>query len=68
MRDGFIIETHEGEEIAFIACTRDGRMRERVERGLELKVDPERFTFRDTRDSDPSRLAAQDDPRGDADR
>ena len=50
MRDGFIIEDYDGEEIAFIACDYDGRMREKVEDGLVRRVDFERFTFRDTRE------------------
>lgn len=50
-RDGFVIYTHAGEEIDFIACTKDGRMRERVEAGLAHRVDLDRFYFADTRDA-----------------
>lgn len=48
-RDGFIIETYSGREVNFIACAKDGRMRDKVERGLELRINFERYTFRDTR-------------------
>jgi hypothetical protein len=52
-RDGFVISTYEGQEVDFIPCTKDGRMRETVERGLAMRVDLGRFTFADTRDRDP---------------
>jgi hypothetical protein len=49
-RDGFVIRSHEdGSEIDFIACTKDGRMRDKVEMGLLMRVDPECFYFEDTR-------------------
>lgn len=50
-RDGFVIQTYDGEEIDFIACEYDDRMRQRVERGLYLRVDLDRFTIQDTRDA-----------------
>lgn len=53
MRDGFVIETYEGEEVGFVACDKDGRMRERVESGLSQRVDTERFMWTDTRDDTP---------------
>jgi hypothetical protein len=50
-RDGFVIyKLDTGEETDFIACTKDGRMRERVEEGLAMRIDLERFYFGDTRD------------------
>lgn len=49
-RDGFIIRDRtNGEEADFIACTMDGRMREKVENGLLLRVDFQRFYVDDTR-------------------
>lgn len=51
-RDGFVIHTYDGEEVDFIACTYDGRMRDRVEEGLAMRVDLDRFTFSDTRDEE----------------
>lgn len=50
-RDGFAIETYAGKEVDFIACTKDDRMRERVLRGLLMKVDDSRYLVRDTRDA-----------------
>jgi hypothetical protein len=55
MRDGFVIETYDGQEVDFIACDYSGRMRERVENGLAHRVDLERLTFRDTRDKEDRR-------------
>ena len=52
-RDGFVIYSQEdGSEVDFIPCTKDGRMREKVDMGLLMRVDVERFYFRDTRDPD----------------
>lgn len=49
-RDGFVITTYDGDEVDFIACDKNGSMRERVERGLAMRVDLDRFIFADTRD------------------
>lgn len=49
--DGFVIvEQESGEPIAFIPSNKDGRMRERVEDGLAMRIDLDRFYFFDTRD------------------
>lgn len=37
-------------KVDFIACSKDGRMREKVEMGLCMRVDASRFYFGDTRD------------------
>jgi hypothetical protein len=37
-RDGFVIRDFDGNEVHFIACTYDGSVRERVERGLLMKT------------------------------
>lgn len=48
--DGFVIVNLADETlIDFIACTKDEPSRERVERGLAMKVDLDRFYFFDTR-------------------
>jgi hypothetical protein len=50
-RDGFVIRSLEDrKEVRFIKCERDGRMRERAEDGLLMKVDLERFFIEDTRE------------------
>lgn len=49
-RDGFAIHSIEtGEEIHFTPCTKDGGRRDKVEHGLLLRVDFDRFYVRDTR-------------------
>ncbi len=54
-RDGFVIRENEtGKEVDFIACDKDWRMREKVEDGLLMRVDFERFHFEDTRDEEAS--------------
>lgn len=54
-RDGFAIyDLKTGEELDFVACSKDGRMREKVEMGLAMRVDLDRFCFGDTRDNDAS--------------
>lgn len=51
--DGFVIIEHKtGEPVGFVASTKTGRMRERVEDGLLMRVDYERFSVYDTRDED----------------
>jgi len=48
--DGFVIyEQESGQPIDFIACTKDEPSRERVERGLAMRVDLDRFYMGDTR-------------------
>lgn len=49
-RDGFVIRDYEGNEVDFVACDKDGRMREKVYAGLAMRVDLDRFYFADTRD------------------
>lgn len=50
-RDGFVIcEDATGAERDFIPCDKGGSARERVERGLAMRVDLNRFFFFDTRD------------------
>jgi hypothetical protein len=50
-RDGFaIIEMDTRKEVHFVACTHDGRLREKVMNGLLLKTDTDRFIVADTRD------------------
>lgn len=50
-RDGFSVRAIEdGKEVDFIRCEKDGRLRERVERGLLMRIDAERFYVADTRD------------------
>jgi hypothetical protein len=49
--DGFVICDWETDEpVAFIASTKDGRARERVEMGLAMRVNPEGTYFFDTRE------------------
>lgn len=48
--DGFVIyEQETGSPVDLIASTKDGSMRERVERGLVMRVDCDRFYVTDTR-------------------
>jgi len=51
-RDGFVISTHEGEEVAFVACAHSSEsMRVRVLSGLLRNMDTDRFCVGDTRDA-----------------
>ena len=44
-RDGFeIVRFSDDEVVKFIACTKDGRQRERVEMGLLINLNAEEFT------------------------
>ncbi len=52
-RDGFVVKTFDGEEIAFIACTYSDRMRERVLAGLLRNMREDCFAA-DTRDKESS--------------
>lgn len=53
VRDGFVIRTIDtDEEIDFILCNKDGRMREKVWEGLAHRVDLDRFYFTDTREAE----------------
>lgn len=50
-RDGFVIVDDEtGEEVHFVACTKDGSTRRKVEAGMVHRVDISRFTVWDTRE------------------
>lgn len=52
-RDGFeIVRFSDGKVERFIACTKDGRWRERVEAGLLINLNTEDFCVRDTREGD----------------
>lgn len=52
-RDGFVVrELETGRELGFIPCSHDGRMREKVETGLILRIDSERSYVEDTREAD----------------
>lgn len=48
-RDGFLILNSSGVEVHFISCTYDGNQRERVERGLLMKIRDD-LIVTDTRD------------------
>jgi hypothetical protein len=49
---GFVIADWDTDEVIdFVACTKQGRMREKVERGLFQRVDLNRFRIDDTHPS-----------------
>lgn len=49
--DGFIIVRHDADEPCdFIDCTKNGHMRDKVEDGLLMRVDFERFYAFDSRE------------------
>jgi hypothetical protein len=51
MSDGFlVVDDATGEVVHFVACTKNGRQRERVEMGLIHRTDIERFTVWDSRE------------------
>ncbi len=51
-QDGFeVVSIESGEVVDFIACSYDERRRERVERGVLLNMDRDRFFVRDTREA-----------------
>lgn len=49
-RDGFVIRSLDtNEEVDFVSCTYDEPVRERVERGMFMRIDLSRFYMFDTR-------------------
>ena len=49
VRDGFAVLDHDGNEVHFCPCDKNGRMREKVEMGMVMRTDTERFIVVDTR-------------------